>query len=66
MLPQVDLFGQVIEKDVILRDTFIEPPFSVLDTKQGSWQARKRAWLGKGIKSDIGREKKTFGKFREV
>jgi len=55
MLPQVDLFGQVIEKDVILRDTFIEPPFSVLDTKSGSWQSRKRQWIHKGIKSEIGR-----------
>lgn len=56
MLPQTDLFGQVIEKDVILRDTFIEPPFSVLDTKSGSWQSRKRAWLEKGLKSEVGRK----------
>ena len=55
MLPQVDLFGQVVEKDVILRDTFIEPPFSVLDTKSGNWQKRKRIWIGKGIKSEVGR-----------
>jgi DNA modification methylase len=55
MLPELDLFGQVIEKDVILRDTFIEPPFSVLDTKSGSWQSRKRQWIHKGIKSEIGR-----------
>ncbi len=55
MLPQVDLFGNVVEKDVILRDTFIEPPFSVLDTKSGSWQSRKRQWIHKGIKSEIGR-----------
>ena len=54
MLPQVDLFGNVVEKDVILRDTFIEPPFSVLDTKSGSWQSRKRQWLHKGIKSEVG------------
>jgi DNA modification methylase len=53
MLPQVDLFGQVIEKDVILRDTFIEPPFSVLDTRSGSWQSRKRQWIHKGIKSEV-------------
>lgn len=60
MLPQVDLFGNVVEKDVILRDTFIEPPFSVLDTKSGSWQSRKRQWLHKGIKSEIGRDAKAF------
>lgn len=59
----LDLFGQEIIEDVLLRDIFLEPPFSVLDTKQGSWQNRKRQWLAKGIKSDIGRDSKTFGKF---
>jgi len=31
------------------------PPFSVLDARQGYWQERKRFWLAKGIKSEIGR-----------
>lgn len=51
-----DLFGNEIVKDVILRDQYIEPPFSVLDTKGANWQGRKRAWLGKGLKSEIGRD----------
>lgn len=38
-----------------LADRFIAPPFSVLDTKQGYWQDRRRAWLGLGITSEIGR-----------
>ena len=38
---QVDLFGNVIVNDPLLRDKFIEPPFSVLDTKSGNWQRRK-------------------------
>lgn len=63
MMENLNLFGEVIHEDPILRDRFIEPPFSVLDTKTGSWQNRKRAWIAKGIKSDIGRESKTFGKF---
>ena len=46
-----------IEKtNLLLRDKFIEPPFSVLDTKQGEWQDRKRAWGALGIKSEIGRD----------
>ena len=53
----LDLFGNEIIEDVILRDKFIEPPFSVLDTKSGSWQSRKNAWKEKGIKSEIGRDK---------
>jgi DNA modification methylase len=52
-----DLFGNPIVEDVILRDLFLEPPFSVLDTRTGSWQNRKRIWLSKGIQSEIGRGK---------
>ncbi|HBE41222.1 MAG TPA: hypothetical protein DDW27_08470 [Bacteroidales bacterium] len=50
-----DLFGNEIIEDVLLRDKYIEPPFSVLDTKGGNWQGRKRAWISKGIKSEVGR-----------
>lgn len=53
---EFDLFGEKIEKCVILRDTFIEPPFSVLDTKSGSWQKRKNNWKELGIKSEVGRD----------
>ena len=35
---------------------FGAPPFSVLDTRQGYWQDRKREWLDFGIKSELGRE----------
>ena len=38
-----------------LSDRFIVPPFSVLDARQGYWQERKRAWLGYGIQSELGR-----------
>jgi 16S rRNA G966 N2-methylase RsmD len=38
-----------------LRERFMEPPFSVLDTKTASWQQRKAAWMEIGIKSEIGR-----------
>lgn len=51
-----DLFGNEIIEDVLLRDKFIEPPFSVLDTKTGSWQKRKNQWKRIGIKSEVGRE----------
>ena len=52
-----DLFGNPVIEDVLLRDKFIEPPFSILDTKTGSWQRRKREWKKLGIKSEVGREK---------
>jgi DNA modification methylase len=38
-----------------LSEDFIVPPFSVLDARQGYWQERKKAWIAKGIKSEIGR-----------
>lgn len=55
-----DLFGNVIVTDPILREQFIEPPFSVLDTKSGNWQRRKKLWQQLGIKSEIGRKAKSI------
>jgi DNA modification methylase len=56
MSEQVNLFGEVIVTDPILREQFIEPPFSVLDTKTGNWQRRKKTWATLGIKSEVGRD----------
>lgn len=53
-----NLFGEKIITNPLLRDKFIEPPFSVLDTKSGNWQRRKKLWSNIGIKSEIGRAKK--------
>lgn len=38
-----------------LSTRFVEPPFSVLDTRSGRWQDRRRSWLSLGIKSELGR-----------
>lgn len=59
-MASVDLFGNVIIEDVLLRDKFIEPPFSILDTKSGNWQKRKKIWKTLGIKSEVGRDATTF------
>lgn len=40
---------------VRLADSWVFPPFSVLDARSGPWQDRKRAWLDLGIRSEIGR-----------
>lgn len=55
-MKNLDLFGNEIVTDPILREQFIEPPFSVLDTKSGNWQRRKKLWASLGIKSEVGRE----------
>lgn len=54
---EIDLFGNEIVKPKLLRDEFIEPPFSILDSKTGNWQKRKKKWQRLGIKSEIGRNK---------
>jgi len=47
-----------------LQERFVVPPFSVLDTRQGYWQDRKRKWLDLGIRSDESRDKmKADGSF---
>lgn len=39
-----------------LRSRFVVPPFSVLNTRDGYWQERKRGWLALGIQSEVGRD----------
>lgn len=52
-----DLFGHPIERlrNGELSRAFLVPPFSVLNTREGYWQERKRAWISLGIKSELGR-----------
>ena len=51
-----DLLQANAEPHAKLNDRFGVPPFSVLDTRQGYWQDRKRDWLALGIQSEVGRE----------
>lgn len=62
MVDQVNLFGETQDDVVrdILRHKYVEPPFSILNTQQGSWQDRKRTWKALGIQSEIGRDATTF------
>ncbi len=39
-----------------LKDSFIFPPFSILDTRSGVWQERKRKWMLLGFNSQETRE----------
>ena len=56
----VDLFGNEIITNPLLWDKFIEPPFSIIDTKSGNWQRRKKEWKRIGMKSEVGREAKSI------
>src|SRR3990167_5788737 len=44
-----------------LAKTFLLPPFSVFNAREGWWQDRKRAWISLGIKSELGRATDIFG-----
>ena len=44
-----------------IKDRFLFAPFSVLDSRRGEWQARKRQWLDMGIKSEEGRSDDLLG-----
>lgn len=63
-LDLLDLCGhpRPVANDNSLRGRYMAPPFSVLDTKAGEWQERKREWLALGIKSELGRGEATGGK----
>ena len=47
--------GEHAAPTVSLADRFMLPPFSVLNAREGWWQARKAAWIALGLKSEIGR-----------
>ncbi len=64
-----EFFEEVIEEESspeirTLSDRFLVPPFSVLDTRQGYWQERKRQWLALGIKSELGRGGQQVASFK--
>ncbi len=60
LLEKFGPYGGDIEGGKLVEE-FIVPPFSVLDTKQGYWQDRKRDWLDIGIKSELGRDANLIG-----
>ena len=49
------------QERVELQESFIAPPFSILDTKQGYWNDRKKQWKDLGIKSEVGRDENLLG-----
>jgi DNA modification methylase len=62
MNASTDLFGNIIQperkkRSGRLREVFLEPPFTVLDSKTPSWQERKKKWKNLGISSEKGRKK---------
>lgn len=57
---QIDIWGNEIEENVLLKDKFVEPPFTVLNAYSDRWLKRKRKWKELGIQSEIGRDAKVY------
>lgn len=51
----LDLSEKINNEAGLMKDQFGAPPFSVLNAREGWWQDRKKEWLAKGIKSELGR-----------
>ncbi len=55
-----------------LEDAFVVPPFSILDTRQGYWQDRKRYWKslindkGESRENTLGKSKETVGDWGSI
>lgn len=49
-----------------LSESFGIPPFSVLNAREGWWQARKKSWLDLGIQSELGRADGLLGEGLET
>jgi hypothetical protein len=47
--------------DGSLAARFMVAPFSVLNAREGWWQSRKNAWIGIGIRSELGRGDNALG-----
>lgn len=54
-LPDEEFQGDLENHQGNLINAFLQPPFSVLRGNSGEWGDRKRAWIAKGIKSELGR-----------
>jgi Fe-S-cluster containining protein len=57
-----NLFGESakIDKQGIIHNKYKIPPFSVLNTSDRFWVSRKKQWLKLGIKSELGRNAKSY------
>ena len=53
-----NLFGEEIvpASRGVISDRFILAPFTILNTREGFWLERRRAWLSLGIRSEVGRD----------
>lgn len=65
-----DLFSkeeqEVKKQKISLRDKFIEPPFTLLDSKTASWRGRMKHFKDLGIKGELGRNVKSKNRMKAI
>ena len=54
------------KEKITLRDKFIEPPFTLLDSKTASWRSRMKHFKSLGIKSELGRSLKSNSRLKAL
>lgn len=54
------------KEKISLRDKFIEPPFTLLDSKTASWRSRMKHFKSLGIKSELGRNLKSNSRLKAL
>lgn len=54
------------KEKISLRDKFIEPPFTLLDSKTASWRSRMKHLKSLGIKSELGRNLKSNNRLKAL
>jgi DNA modification methylase len=69
----MNLFGYEEERPITnkkekinLRDKFIEPPFTLLDSKTASWRGRMKHFKSLGIKGELGRNLKSKNRMKAI
>lgn len=69
MSNQQNLFKNKSEnkkEKVSLREKFIEPPFTLLDSKTASWRGRMKHFKSLGIKGELGRNVKSNNRMKAI
>tara|TARA_R110000787_G_C13322424_1_gene436591 strand:- start:50 stop:949 length:900 start_codon:yes stop_codon:yes gene_type:complete len=54
------------KEKISLRDKFIEPPFTLLDSKTASWRGRMKHFKDLGIKGELGRNVKSKNRMKAI
>ena len=55
-----------VKEKICLREKYIEPPFTLLDSKTASWRTRVKLFKDLGIKGELGRNLKSKNRMKAI